>query len=299
VWLGTLSTVVAVATGMFTLRDQIFPTDAGTASASVTAFETSVGDICAGLNAADHARLGLARTLARRLARAKDIVDERNAILDSWNAVLNSAEYWFGQFNGLDVPTSLAARDRVASASWGRIVTHLRTFTERLDAASDAHSLEVAIKPLPAMQAADEADAVTRSSGLTALGGGQCRLSPSVLVSAVTLPQSKLALRLESVTAAGAPASVRVAKRRPIASTRRPAGATVSAATAAPASQAGAPRGSGTASPSVAASGTSTVPQPSVGPTIAPITASPAPPPGPGGTDSGSSNGSQTGTAGP
>jgi hypothetical protein len=39
IWLATLSTVVGIATGMFTLRDQVFPRESGSAQAvSVSAF---------------------------------------------------------------------------------------------------------------------------------------------------------------------------------------------------------------------------------------------------------------------
>jgi hypothetical protein len=57
VWLTTLSTVVAVATGMFTLRDQIFPVDAGNAQASRAPYEQSVGHLCNAGNAAQRTAL--------------------------------------------------------------------------------------------------------------------------------------------------------------------------------------------------------------------------------------------------
>jgi hypothetical protein len=50
VWLATLSTMVGVATGMFTLRDEIFPNESGRAEASVPDFQRSVGQICQDLN---------------------------------------------------------------------------------------------------------------------------------------------------------------------------------------------------------------------------------------------------------
>jgi hypothetical protein len=76
---------VAVATGMFTLGDQIFPNEAGAASASVGQYEQAVGYICNGLNQADAARVANERNLQARLAKAQTTLDERNAVLDSWD----------------------------------------------------------------------------------------------------------------------------------------------------------------------------------------------------------------------
>src|SRR3954454_16754751 len=51
IWLTTVSTVVAIATGMFTLRDQVFPHAAGTATAeSVVAYQQQVGRVCDEVN---------------------------------------------------------------------------------------------------------------------------------------------------------------------------------------------------------------------------------------------------------
>lgn len=189
VWLGTLSTVVAIATGMFTLRDQLFPSDSGTAAASVAVYQQSVGDICSALNQADQARVANARSLTTRLSQAKTVLDERNAVLDSWNQVLNGSQYELAQFEGLNVPSVLQARERGTAAAWNRIVLRLRAFTQDLDASSDWPSLASAVKSLPAMQTASEADVVTRTAGLKNLGGGLCMLNQPVSLPAITLPR--------------------------------------------------------------------------------------------------------------
>ena len=188
VWLGTVSTVVAIATGMFSLRDQIFPSDAGTAAASTIGYQTSVGEICMALNQANGALNSNADNLARRLAKARTPLAQRNAVLDSWNVVLNSSQYELGMFEGLDVPSGLAARERMTAAAWSRIVARLRGFTKRLDAASDDAALMAAVLTLPAMGQANAADLVTRTAGLTELGGGRCQLDRPANVRTITLP---------------------------------------------------------------------------------------------------------------
>lgn len=189
VWLGTISTVVAIATGMFTLRDQIFPSDAGTAAASTSAYQTSVGEICMGLNQANSALAPNAGNLAKRLASAKTPLAQRDAVLDSWNVVLNSSQYELGLFEGLDVPSALDTRERTTAAAWNRIVARLRGFTSQLDAVSGDERLMAVVLTLPAMERANAADVVARTAGLTELGGGRCELNPPANVQTITLPQ--------------------------------------------------------------------------------------------------------------
>src|SRR5215211_2733589 len=84
VWLGTVSTVVAIATGMFTLRDQVFRTESGTAGAvAESSYRVHVGDICDELNEADAARARGDVRLARELKRARTNLAQRDALLDA------------------------------------------------------------------------------------------------------------------------------------------------------------------------------------------------------------------------
>jgi len=189
VWLGTVSTVVAIATGMFTLRDQIFPSEAGMAAASTTAYQTSIGEICMALDQADSALVANAANLAKRLNSAKSPLAQRNAVLDSWNVVLNNSAYELGQFEGLDVPEPLDARERETAAAWNRIVVRLRRFTRQLDSISDDTGLVTVVQTLPGIGEANGADVITRTAGLTDLGGGRCVLSPPVNVPTITLPR--------------------------------------------------------------------------------------------------------------
>jgi TolA-binding protein len=118
VWLATLSTVVAVATGMFTLRDQIFPRQAGTTQASVLVYEQSVGETCDALNQAAKARVKTATQLAERLRHARTDVAQRNALLDSTRQIITRSEQALIRFRGLVVPGALAGHERATATAW-------------------------------------------------------------------------------------------------------------------------------------------------------------------------------------
>lgn len=193
VWLTTLSTVVAVATGMFTLRDQIFPENAGNAQGNAQAsrdvYEQSVGRVCDAANEAERARARNARRLSNRLKRARTTLAQRNALLDSTNQVLASSEHRLAGFRGLDVPGALVTRERETAAAWGRMVTLLRGYAQRLDAVTNRRELAAVVKTLPAMRTALARSGVTRDAGLTQLGGGHCELDAPIFTPTITLDQ--------------------------------------------------------------------------------------------------------------
>src|SRR5918992_1019644 len=82
IWLATMSTVVGLATGMFTLRDQVFPREAGTARAvSAPAYQHEIGRVCDEVNANDRRRVREDRTIKRTLRRARTTMAQRNALL--------------------------------------------------------------------------------------------------------------------------------------------------------------------------------------------------------------------------
>jgi hypothetical protein len=188
VWLTTLSTVLAVATGMFTLRDQIFPAEGADAEASVSLFQQGVGDTCEELNAADRKRSEDVRRLAARLPRARTTLAQRNALLDSTNRVVARSEHALASFRGLDTPRSLAARARRTGMAWDRAVASMRAYSRALDGVQDRQDLLATIRTLPAMRVSLARDIVTRGSGLTRLAGGRCRLDPPIATPVITLP---------------------------------------------------------------------------------------------------------------
>ena len=246
VWLGTVSTVVAIATGMFTLRDQIFPKDAGTASASLVGYQQSVAGICDALNQLNNDRAVNAANLKTQLADAGTVADERNAILDSWNQVLEPSQRELGILEGLTAPPTLKKAASVTADAWQRYVTLLGGFTQRLDTASNVGGVFAAVKSLPrlrtALGRADEAIA----SGLTTLGGGHCGLAVPVSVSAVTM---------RGASDVGPPGSIAVKKSARMST---PAGSGARAKTLGPATTLG---------PNVVPPDTSS---PNLGPNVAP-----------------------------
>src|SRR4051794_4675383 len=83
VWLATVGTLVSIATGMFTLRDQVFPSESGNAQAPLDAYRQSVGDVCRELNDDDDERVRSDRRLKKELHQAQSLTAQRNALLDS------------------------------------------------------------------------------------------------------------------------------------------------------------------------------------------------------------------------
>jgi hypothetical protein len=255
--LGTLSTVLAVATGMFTLRDQIFPREAGTAHADVNVYERSVGDICDALNAAERARAKNARRLAERLRGAHTTTAQRDALLDSTKAILARSEDGLARFEGLDIPSARASRHRTTDAAWSSSLTQLRGYAERLDTVTSRRDLLAAVGTLSRMRTSLARNAVVRAAGLIALGGPNCRLDPPIVTPTLTLPGSTRTVTPTSGAAAPPPSG-------------RPGPApTFSAASSDPAGAAPTPSvepAVGTSSPTPSVDPPVIAPQPSVDP---------------------------------
>ncbi|MGH2943616.1 MAG: hypothetical protein ACRDLN_12670 [Solirubrobacteraceae bacterium] len=183
-----MSTVVAVATGMFTLRDQIFPQEGPEAEASVSLYERSVGDVCDALNAAERARSRNERRLSKRLRRLRKSGDQRDALLDSQKEILARSEYVLAQFTGLEVPPVLMSRQRETVAAWERIVARLRGYVERLGTANDRPELVRAVRTLPALYTELAEFRVRRASGLSRLGRENCDLDRPISSPTISLP---------------------------------------------------------------------------------------------------------------
>ena len=110
IWLATISTVVGVATGMFTLRDQVFPSEAGSAGAmSASAYEEHVGRLCDELNANDRLRAHEDSKLRIGLLGAKTTLDQRNLLLDAVRRTTARDGHTLASFTGLAAPKALAS----------------------------------------------------------------------------------------------------------------------------------------------------------------------------------------------
>jgi hypothetical protein len=198
VWLTTLSTVVAVATGIFTLRDQIFSRAAVDSEPSHDVYEQSVGQACDALNRADRARARDARHLAKRLSTESTTLAQRNALLENVRRILARGEGVLVGFQGLEVPSASATRHDETADAWSRIVGRLHDYAQRLDAVSNRHDLLVTVKRLPAIQTKLAHDSVTRDAGLTGLGKGRCKLNKLIVTGIITLPDRRRAVNRSS-----------------------------------------------------------------------------------------------------
>jgi hypothetical protein len=190
VWLATLSTVVGVATGMFTLRDQVFPREAGTAVAvSVPAYQHEVGRVCDELNANDEYRARDEKAVKRQLRRAKTPVAQRNALLDGVRRTTSRSAHALASFNALETPTALAAVRRDTEAAWNRYLARLRDFALSLDRASTTAQLVAALDDLATVRPALARDGDKLRSGLERLGAANCDLEPLIVTRTFTLPR--------------------------------------------------------------------------------------------------------------
>jgi hypothetical protein len=188
--LTTLSTVVAVATGMFSLRDEILPQQAPEADASVSLYEQSIGDVCRAVNEAETARGRNDRRLAKRLRQGNlSAFAQRDALLDSTRMIVENSEHALAAFNGLDAPPALRAREHQTTVAWDHIVAQLRGYMRRLEVVGTREDLSATLKTLPAMRIQLAADRLDRASGLTRLGGGRCTLDPPIATMTISLPR--------------------------------------------------------------------------------------------------------------
>jgi hypothetical protein len=190
IWLGTLSTVVGIATGMFTLRDQVFPGESGNAQASLPQYQQSVGEICDHLNRAERARAWDARSLARQLPHARTTDGQRRIIMDGARKSLGRSAHEVALFQGLLIPPKMSARHHATAAAWNRNIERIRTYIERLDRVVTRRELYAAINVLADMRSALGKDGVTVQAGLNNLGGGRCHLDPPIVEQTITLPKA-------------------------------------------------------------------------------------------------------------
>jgi hypothetical protein len=190
VWLATLSTVIALATGMFTLRDQIFPREAGNAAAaSLPVYQQQVGRVCDQVNHNDSRQVAEARKTRKRVYGAKTTITQRNALLDGVKDTIARSGQTLAAFAALDTPRPLTAAQRNTEAAWNRNLDRLRDYARRLDGAGSTRSgLVAAVAHLSKLRPAISRDGVKLRSGLDRLGAANCDLRPPPVIPALTLP---------------------------------------------------------------------------------------------------------------
>lgn len=188
VWLATLSTVVGLATGMFTLRDEIFPNESGRAEASVPDFQRSVGQICEGLNLAARVQARDTRRLGVLLGKASTTLAQRNLLLDSVRRSLARSNHQLSTLRGLAVPRPLTAMHRATVATWTGNAERVLSHAQRLDEATTRRQLEAAIRVLAEDRPAIARDGIAIHAGLMRLGGRECRFDAPIVSKTITLP---------------------------------------------------------------------------------------------------------------
>jgi hypothetical protein len=104
---------------MFTLRDQVFPNESGSAAAvSRPAYEQAVGRICDELNDDDRRRALEANTIRKKLPRAKTTLAQRNLLLDGQRRTIARSGHALASFTALVAPHDLLAARRTTVAAW-------------------------------------------------------------------------------------------------------------------------------------------------------------------------------------
>ena len=189
IWLATLSTVVGIATGMFSLRDQVFPRESGSAQAvSTSAYQQQVGRVCDELNTDDSRRARELKTIRKQLRRAKTTTAQRNALLDGQRRTIARSSHALASFTSLETPKPLRSTGSETRAAWNRNLTRLQTYAERLDRVVTRAQLVSAIGYLSSLRTPLAQDGVKLMAGLGRLGGAHCDLRTPISTPTFPLP---------------------------------------------------------------------------------------------------------------
>ena len=205
IWLATLSTVVGIATGMFTLRDQVFPRESGSAQAvSTVAYQQQVGRVCDELNTDDSRRARQLKSIRKQLRQANTTTAQRNALLDGQRRTIARSGHALASFTSLETPKPLRATDRTTEAAWTRNLTRLQTYAERLDRVETRAQLVSAVGYLSGLRTPLAQDGVKLMSGLRRLGGANCDLRTPISTPTFPLPPLHRSEPVEEVASTGA-----------------------------------------------------------------------------------------------
>jgi hypothetical protein len=137
---------------------------------------------------AEHGRRPRDRQLARRLARARTAVAQRNVLLDAARRTVARSSDTLAAFSALQAPRSTAAVHRRAAAGWQRNVDRVTVYIERLDRARDRRGVVAAVELLSRQRSALARDALSVRSSLQELGGESCDIERPRVPKTVTLP---------------------------------------------------------------------------------------------------------------
>jgi hypothetical protein len=212
---------------MFTLRDQVFPRESGSAQAvSTPAYQQQVGRVCDELNTDDSRRARELKTIRKRLRRAKTTTDQRNALLDGQRRTIARSSHALASFTALESPKPLRATGSKTRAAWHRNLTRLETYAERLDRVGTRPELVAAIGYLSSLRTPLAQDGVKLMAGRR-LGGANCDLRTPISTPTFRLPplrESESARKDVAITRGAAASVLRRRRRAAPASTRKTGG---------------------------------------------------------------------------
>jgi len=199
--LATMSTVVALATGMFTLRDHIFPQESDLAAAiSVPAYQQEVGEVCDEINVNDRRRARDDKAIRKELHRAKTTLAQRNALLDGVRRSSARSGHALATLSGLATPDELAAVQRDTEVVWNRNLARVRGYSMELDRAGTRRRMLAAVDHLAAMRPALARDGDRLRAGLERLGADRCDLEPPIVPKTYTVPPLRRDHEPEEIT---------------------------------------------------------------------------------------------------
>ena len=175
---------------MFTLRDQVFPREAGTAAAvSAPTYQRDIGGVCDELNDNDSFQARDEKAIEKRLQRAETTIAQRNALVDGVRRTASRSAHALAAFNALEPPAALAAVRHDTETAWNRHLARTRDYAVMLDRAGTRAQLDAALNHLVSLRPAHARDSDTLRSGLERLGDASCDLEPHIVSRTFTLPK--------------------------------------------------------------------------------------------------------------
>ena len=178
---------------MFTLRDQVFPREAGTAAAvSAPTYQRDIGGVCDELNDNDSFQARDEKAIEKRLQRAKTTIAQRNTLVDGVRRTASRSAHALAAFNALEPPAAFAAVRYDTEKAWNRHLARMRDYAMMLDRASTRAQLVAALDHLVSLRPAYARDSDKLRSGLDAPRRRQLRPRTPHRERDVHAPQARL-----------------------------------------------------------------------------------------------------------
>lgn len=183
--LGTAATLVGLTTGVLTLKDQVFPPDQPSAQ-----YQQQVGEVCDTANAVQSSNLRRTRPYRKRLRKARDLGEQRNAVMDEVQNQIDSGGDLRGRLAGLEAPSKKlqAVQDKTV-ANWDKNLSALQAYREELEGLASNTELTRAVGGVD--RSSIETNSLQTIAQLRRLGGPSCDLEPRKTPPGVDLPRGQ------------------------------------------------------------------------------------------------------------